>query len=80
MVAETEIICQQSVPAVMDVQYHLRVSKDQNLKVDVASPSTPMTFESISTQISVSLFVFSSFLTPSYFFRLCQFVCRFRVD
>uniref|UniRef100_A0A2P2KJA8 protein-serine/threonine phosphatase n=1 Tax=Rhizophora mucronata TaxID=61149 RepID=A0A2P2KJA8_RHIMU len=53
MVAETEIICQQSVPAVMDVQYHLRVSKDQNLKVDVASPSTPMTFESISTQISV---------------------------
>uniref|UniRef100_A0A2P2KJE1 protein-serine/threonine phosphatase n=2 Tax=Rhizophora mucronata TaxID=61149 RepID=A0A2P2KJE1_RHIMU len=52
MVVETEIICQQSITAVMDVQYHLRVARDQNLEVDLASPSSSSTFDSISTQIS----------------------------
>lgn len=49
MVAEAEIICQQSIPPVIEVQYHLH-----NLNVDpvdVTAPSTPI-FETISTDIS----------------------------
>ncbi|WCJ23235.1 Protein phosphatase 2C family protein [Euphorbia peplus] len=36
LVPDAEIICQQSRPPVLDVQYHL-----QNLTVDVSAPSTP---------------------------------------
>ncbi|XP_065863889.1 probable protein phosphatase 2C 13 [Euphorbia lathyris] len=46
LVPDAEIICQQSRPPVLDVQYHL-----QNLNVDVSAPSTPI-FESIPTGIA----------------------------
>ncbi|CAN1151055.1 Probable protein phosphatase 2C 13 [Linum perenne] len=42
MVADTEIICQQPIPSVLDVQF---------LKVDVSSPSSPI-LESVSAEVS----------------------------
>lgn len=57
MVAEAEVICQQSLPAVLDMNCHVRAGKEQNYPIDVKSPSTSMfrevlVTESISTEIS----------------------------
>ncbi|KAF5738791.1 protein phosphatase 2C 13 [Tripterygium wilfordii] len=54
IVAETEIICQPTLPAaVVDVQYRLCVAKETDFQVDVASPSTPI-FGSTSAEISLN--------------------------
>ncbi|KAJ8766314.1 hypothetical protein K2173_022373 [Erythroxylum novogranatense] len=51
MVEKTEVICQSSMPAVLDVQYDLCVVKEPILTVDVNNPSTPI-FESVSSEVS----------------------------
>ncbi|GAV71654.1 PP2C domain-containing protein [Cephalotus follicularis] len=49
MVAEAEIICQN---AVLDLQYHLRIAKEQNYSTDVRSPSSPTFQEAVAAEIS----------------------------
>ncbi|CAI0626419.1 unnamed protein product [Linum tenue] len=56
MMAETEIICKQTIPAVLDVQYHLCVAAEHNLKVDVSSPSSPILEAEVSRFESVVSF------------------------
>lgn len=72
MVLETEIIYQQSIP-VLDVKYHLCVSQENGVKVDVSPASNVVPIfnqlrvssESISTETSlfgsVCLFYFLFF-------------------
>ncbi|TKY54289.1 phosphatase 2C 13 [Spatholobus suberectus] len=51
MVAEAEIICQQSIP-MLDVKYHICVAQEHNVKVEVSptspSPSVPIFGQAVS--------------------------------
>jgi len=65
MVAETEFICQQSI-SMLDVKYHLCVTQEHNVKVDV-SPTSPPT-SSLPIFAHVSLFSYSLFQIQFIFF------------
>lgn len=57
MVAEAEIICKQSIPAVLDVKYRICVAaQEQNLQIDVApsTSSSPPIFRDVLVSDSIS--------------------------
>ncbi|KAE9601528.1 putative protein-serine/threonine phosphatase [Lupinus albus] len=57
MVTEAEIICQQSIPSMLDVKYHLCVAQEHNVKVEI-SPTNPSV--QIFSQVRVSSESFST--------------------
>ncbi|OIV95286.1 hypothetical protein TanjilG_07442 [Lupinus angustifolius] len=57
MVTEAEIICQKSIPSMLDVKYHLCVAQEHNVKVEI-SPTTPSV--QIFSQVRVSSESFST--------------------
>jgi hypothetical protein len=66
MVAEAEIICQQTI-SMLDVKYHLCVAQEHNVKVEI-SPTSP----------TPSLPIFAHVRLSSYsiiFFNSIQFLC-----
>ncbi|XP_027332367.1 probable protein phosphatase 2C 47 isoform X2 [Abrus precatorius] len=64
MVAEAEIICQQSIP-MLDVKYHLCVAQEHNVKVEI-SPTSPSPSVPIFGQVRCSEIIKESILeTPA---------------
>ncbi|KAF1867121.1 hypothetical protein Lal_00049549 [Lupinus albus] len=57
MVTGAEIICQQNIPSMLDVKYHLCVAQEHNVKVEV-SPTSPAV--QIFTEVLVSSESFST--------------------
>ncbi|KAL4397929.1 hypothetical protein HN51_002499 [Arachis hypogaea] len=56
MVAEAEIICKQSIP-MLDMKYHLCVTQEQNVKIEVSptSPSVPIFGQGACSEVQDSI-------------------------
>jgi hypothetical protein len=69
MVAEAEIICQQTI-SMLDVKYHLCVAQEHNVKVEI-SPTSPTPSIPIFAHVSLSSY------SIIIFFNSIQFLCFF---